>query len=89
MIFGDMLILALKLAIPVFAIELLSEAGMGVLMRIVPQINVFVAGLQVKLVIGILIIALALPAASRLMDATLTQMFGRMQESLSVLFSGT
>ncbi len=85
---GDMLVLALKLAMPVFAIELLTEAGMGVLMRVVPQINMFVAGLQVKLFVGLAIIILALPAVSRVMDATLTQMFGKLQESLAVMLSG-
>jgi flagellar biosynthesis protein FliR len=57
-------------------------------MRIVPQINVFAASLQVKLAIGLVIIILALPAASRLMDDTMTQMYQRMQESLSVMLSG-
>lgn len=85
---GDMLVLALKLAMPVIATELLTEAGMGVLMRVVPQINVFVAGLQVKLAIGLVIIILALPAASRLMDDTLAQMYEKLQESLAVMLSG-
>jgi flagellar biosynthetic protein FliR len=88
LLLGDMIVLALKLAMPVVATELLTEAGMGVLMRIVPQINVFAASLQVKLAIGLVIIILALPAASRLMDDTMTQMYQRMQESLSVMLSG-
>ncbi len=89
LILGDMLLLALKLAMPVLATELLTEAGMGVLMRIVPQINMFVAGLQVKLAIGLAIVILALPATSRLMDDALTQMFSKLQESLAVMLSGT
>jgi flagellar biosynthesis protein FliR len=88
LMFGDMVVLALKLAMPVIATELLTEAGMGVLMRIVPQINVFVASLQVKIAIGLAIIIVALPAASRLMDDTLMQMYQRMQESLAVMLSG-
>lgn len=86
---SDIVVLALKLAMPVLATELLTEAGMGVLMRIVPQINVFAASLQVKVAIGLVIIILALPAASRLMDDTITQMYQRMQESLAVMLSGT
>jgi flagellar biosynthetic protein FliR len=88
LMFGDMVVLALKLAMPVIATELLTEAGLGVLMRIVPQINVFVASLQVKIAIGFLIIVMALPAVSRLMDDTLMQMYQRMQESLAVMLSG-
>ncbi len=85
---GNMVVLALKLAMPVVATELLTEAGLGVLMRIVPQINVFAASLQVKVAIGLVIIILALPAASRLMDDTFAQLFGKVQESLAVMLSG-
>ncbi len=85
MMLGNILILSLKLAMPVLAIELLSEAGMGALMRIVPQINVFVVGLQIKLGIGLLIVVLALPAISRLMDLALTEMFQQLQKSLAVM----
>ena len=85
---GDMVVLMLKLAMPVLAIELLTEAGMGVLMRIVPQVNVFVAGLQVKIVVGLLIIILALPAAAKLMDASLAQMYTKIQESMAALLAG-
>lgn len=88
LILGDMLVLMLKLAMPVIATELLTEAGMGVLMRVVPQINVFVAGLQVKLLVGLAIIIVALPAVSRLMDDTLTQMYKKLQESLAIMLTG-
>jgi flagellar biosynthetic protein FliR len=67
----------------------LTEAGMGVLMRIVPQINVFAASLQVKVAIGLVIIILALPAVSRLMDDTMAQLYQRMQESFAVMLSGS
>ena len=86
---GDMVLLMLKLAMPVLAIELLTEAGMGVLMRIVPQVNVFVAGLQVKIVVGLTITILALPAAAKLMDNTLAQMYTKVQDAVAVMLSGS
>ena len=85
LLLGDLILLALKLAMPVFAIELLSEAGLGVLMRLVPQINVFVVGLQIKLVVGIAIIILALPAISRLMDSSLVMLYEKLQESMELM----
>ena len=88
LLMADVLILALKLAMPVFAIEMLAEAGMGVLMRIVPQINVFVAGLQVKLAVGLLVIILVLPAVAKLMDASVAQMYEKLQQSMVVMHSG-
>ena len=82
---GDMIVLAVKLAMPVLAIELLSEAGMGVLMRIVPQINVFSVSIQLKMGIGIAVVVLALPAIGRLIDSTLGQMFDAMLKGIQTL----
>ena len=87
MMLGDMILLALKLAMPVLAIELLSEAGLGVLMRIVPQINVFVVGIQIKIAIGLIIIIAALPAIGRLIDTSLGQMFEAMQKGLQIMLT--
>lgn len=87
MMLGDMIVLALKLAMPVLAIELLSEAGLGVLMRIVPQINVFVVGIQIKLAIGLMVVVLALPAISRLIDVSLGQMFEAMQKGVQMMLA--
>ena len=87
MMLGDMLTLAMKLAMPVLAIELLTEAGLGVLMRIVPQINVFVVGIQIKLAIGLLVVVLALPAITRLIDFSMGQMFEAMQKGIQMMLA--
>ncbi|HAN20846.1 MAG: flagellar biosynthetic protein FliR [Clostridiales bacterium GWF2_36_10] len=87
LLFGDVLILALKLAIPVIAIEFLTEAGLGVLMRIVPHINIFAIGLQVKLAVGLLVVLLTLPIASRVLDSSMTYMFERLEEGISIMLS--
>lgn len=87
MMLGDMIVLALKLAMPVLAIELLSEAGLGVLMRIVPQINVFVVGIQIKMGIGLAVVVLALPAISRLIDFSFGQMFEAMQKGIQIMLT--
>lgn len=85
LLFGDVLVLALKLAIPIIAIELLTEAGLGVLMKIVPQINVFTVGLQVKLAVGLIVMLLTIPIASRVLDSSMTFMFERIQEGVSTM----
>ena len=81
---GQMLLLMLKLSMPVLAVELLSEAGLGVLMRIAPQINVFVVGLQLKLLIGLAVVVLAMPSVTRLMDATIVQMLCYMRSGIAL-----
>ncbi len=84
---GNALILSLKLGMPVLAIELLAEAGLGTLMRIVPQIDVFSVGLQMKLAIGLIVVVLALPPTARLMEASLSQMFDQLQKGIAIMLS--
>lgn len=46
--------LALKMSFPIIAIEFLCAVGMGILMRAIPQINVFVVDIQLKIFVGLL-----------------------------------
>ncbi|MHC1695476.1 MAG: flagellar biosynthetic protein FliR [Eubacteriales bacterium] len=86
LLLGDAISLAAKMAMPILAIELLTEAGLGVLMRTVPQINVFVVGLQLKLLVGLYVIIAFLPSAANLMDDTTGVMFDQAQKALSLVF---
>ena len=54
------MLLAVKLAMPVLAAELLREVGMGVLMKAIPQINAFVINIELKVIIGLLLFFLLL-----------------------------
>ena len=47
-LFGNMLVLAIKLALPVIAVEVIAEIGMGVLMKTVPQINILLLGCSLE-----------------------------------------
>ena len=49
------MLLAVKLAMPILAAELLGEVGMGVLMKAIPQINAFVINIELKVIIGLLL----------------------------------
>lgn len=83
--FGDILILSVKLAVPIIAIEMLVEAGLGMIMRMVPQINVFVVGLPLKLIIGFATIVFLAPTVSRMFDVSGDMMFNGIQKLLANL----
>ena len=83
--FGEVFILSMKLALPVIAAELISEAGIGILMRAVPQINIFVVGLQLKIIAGVGIMLISAPIAVWFFDGMLTQMNDSIFEALKVL----
>jgi flagellar biosynthetic protein FliR len=87
LIFGDILLLSLKLAMPIIAVEFLTEAGFGFLMRSVPHLNIFSVGLQIKLAIGFLMLFMSLPVASKLLDYSITYMFEKIESSIGYMLT--
>ena len=54
-------LLGLRMAMPVVAALFLADVALAVVARAVPQLNVFVVGFPVKLVLGLAVLWLALP----------------------------
>lgn len=68
-LFIDCTVLAVKLCMPVLGAELLGQMGMGVLMKAIPQINVFAINIELKVLIGLgLVFALMAPFSEYLLD---------------------
>ena len=72
--FADMFILGMKMAFPIIAAEIIMEIGTGILMRAVPQINIFVVGLQLKILSGIFVMLICAPISVWFFDGVLTRM---------------
>jgi flagellar biosynthetic protein FliR len=83
--FGEILLLSLKFALPVIAAELITETGVGIIMRAVPQINVFVVGLQLKILAGLVIMILCAPVSVWFFDHLLREMGERALEAIIFL----
>ena len=63
-------ILAVKLCMPVLVAELIAQVGMGVLMKVIPQINVFAINIELKVIVGLaLLFMLLIPFSEFLIDA--------------------
>ena len=63
-------VLAVKLCMPILAAELIGQLGMGVLMKVIPQINVFSINIELKVIIGLaLLLMLMLPISEFLLEA--------------------
>lgn len=56
--FCQSIVMGMQFSFPVIAMELLAEAAMGILMRVVPQINVFAVNFQVKILTGLFMLLL-------------------------------
>ena len=61
-LFMECTVLSVKLCMPILAAELLGQLGMGILMKVIPQINVFSINIELKVIIGLgLMLALISP----------------------------
>lgn len=86
-LFQHILILSLKISIPLMAVEIILEAGIGILMKAIPQIQVFSVNVQLKIIVGLLLIMLLVPTFSTFIDNTITLMFETVEKSLSALIT--
>lgn len=73
-IFKHIFILSIKLAFPIIASELITETGVGIVMRAVPQINVFIVGVQIKILLAILVLMVICPMTVWFFDNMLAEM---------------
>ena len=74
-VFASCMLLAVKLALPILAAELLGELGMGILMKAIPQINAFVINMELKILIGLALLLLFLtPINEFLLDMEQTML---------------
>lgn len=60
-LFAGMFLTAFKIAMPLLMTTLLVDVSMGMLARTMPQMNVFVVGIPLKLAVGIFMLSVLLP----------------------------
>jgi flagellar biosynthetic protein FliR len=81
---GVVLSLAMRLALPVLAAGLIVECCVGVIMKAVPSIQIFVVNIQLKIIMGVFVIfSLAIPV-SDFIDSLMNIMW----ENLNILLHG-
>lgn len=75
------MIIGFRIILPVFGCMLLINVVLGVLAKAAPQMNMFVIGLQLKVLIGILILAIMVEMIPTISDF----IFGQMKEVISAM----
>ena len=74
--------IGLRIVVPFYCALVVSDVGLGFLARTVPQMNIFVVGLPVKVMLGFMVLAAVLPLA---MDLVYTQFEHWIEFALSVI----
>jgi len=83
-VFALAFVLAIKVAMPMIAAGLLGEVIMGVIVRAIPQMNIFVVGIPLKILLGLIMLLIILPVFVYFCDTIFDQMF----ESIDQMFLG-
>ncbi len=86
--FGTVLTLAVKLALPFVAAELIIEFCIGILMKAVPQIQVMQVNIQVKLLFGLFILFLIAAPLSEFIDRYMKTMIDSLTGILPIIAGG-
>lgn len=67
--FKDMFFLGIKVALPVVSIIFLTDLALGIIARTVPQMNVFMVGLPIKITVGFISMIMVFPMFFIIIDA--------------------
>ncbi|MCL2683777.1 MAG: flagellar biosynthetic protein FliR [Synergistaceae bacterium] len=77
----NVFVIAMKISLPLFGAILLGEIGLGFVARTVPQLNVFILGIPLKIGIGLFILLTVLPG-------TVDIFHGEIEKAVSIALSG-
>ncbi|HZK34566.1 MAG TPA: flagellar biosynthesis protein FlhB [Bacillota bacterium] len=84
-IFSRSFLTAFQIAVPVIFVILLTDAVIGLVSRSVPQINILMLGLPLKVLVGLLALTIIMPAIGNMLVNAINGIQGRMEEFIQSL----
>lgn len=81
---GEYVVIAFRIALPVFCVMLLLNSVLGIMAKVSPQLNMFAVGIQFKVVVGLCVLFFS---ASMLPDAA-NFIFDRMKSLMTSFVGG-
>lgn len=82
---GTVITLAVKFAMPIIASELITEFVIGVMMKAVPTIQIFVVNIQLKIVIGMLVLFAVAQPMSDFLEYLMNIMFQNLYNAIGLI----
>ena len=75
----------MKIAMPLTFAILLTNVSLGVLARTMPQMNIFVVGIPMQIIIGIFTVGIIMPFYVMFLDVLFNEMYGNISIALRAL----
>jgi len=83
-LFARAFMLGVMMALPILASGLMLEICFGMMMRAVPQIHMFVVGIPMKMLVGIIVFLFTLPVFARFSNRIFDEMFIGMEKMFAM-----
>jgi flagellar biosynthesis protein FliR len=83
-IFIKAFMLGVMMALPILASGLTLEFTFGVMMRAVPQIHMFVVGIPLKMLVGLIVFSLTLPIFAGFSNRIFSELFNGIESMFAV-----
>ncbi len=84
-LFNSCIIMGLQLAFPILAIELLAEISLGILMRVIPQLNIFSVNFQLKIIVGMVMLLVLFSPLADMLTRLISELFEHLDEIMLIL----
>jgi flagellar biosynthesis protein FliR len=84
-LFVQMFVMALQMALPIVGSLFLVDVALGILARTVPQVNVFVVGLPLKIFVGFIMLFLTMPVFFYLLQNLFRKIIDSMGQLIQLL----
>ena len=74
-------VVAVKLSAPLAAVMFFTQIGLGIVVRTVPQINIFIVGFPVQIAVGLLFLGLCMPVFAYVLE----RLYGGLDGQIALL----
>lgn len=81
----DYFIIGFRIVLPIFASMLIVNTVLGILAKIAPSINMFVVGIQLKLIVGLLILVIIIELIPSVSDFIFNEMVKMLKASIQLM----
>lgn len=78
-------IIAMRIVLPIFAAILMVNTVLGILAKVAPQMNMFVIGMQLKILVGLIVLYLVIGLTPSVADFIFNQMMEMLRAIIEVM----
>lgn len=84
-LFGNLFIIGMKLAFPIMGTLLFTDIILGIMSRTVPQMNIFMIGMPVKVIIGFTVLLAIIPLYVVMFNTLVADMIKQVYQIINLL----